>query len=121
MYNARNSFRFIGNVGKDAETKTTNSGTVATFSVAVNEKWTDDKKVEHKRTHWHDVEVWGPRTKFAGTLKKGTPVEVEGRVQTGTYKDQNGAEHKTWVVKANTILKIDYSQAEEISDGNEDA
>ena len=52
MYNARNSFRFIGNIGQDAETKTTPSGTVVTFSVAVNEKWTDDKKVEHKRTDW---------------------------------------------------------------------
>ena len=115
----------IGNLGKDAETKTLpNNTTVVTFSVAVNKKWTDEKKVDHKRTDWHDVEVWGPRMKSAGTLKKGTPVQVEGEVKTGSYKDKDGVEHKTWVIKANSLYKIDYSQAgaeEEISDANEDA
>lgn len=120
MYNARNSFRFIGNVGQDAETKTTPNGTVATFSVAVNEKWTDDKKVEHKRTDWFDVEVWGPKTRLAGSLKKGTPVQIEGKVKTSTYKKE-GVDVRAWVIKANSILKIDYSQGEEISDANEDA
>ncbi len=124
MYNPKNSFRSIGNLGKDAETKTTPNGTaVVTFSIAVNKNWTDDKKVQHQRADWFDVEVWGPRTKFAGTLKKGTPVEVEGEVKTGSYKAKDGTEHKTWVIKANSIHKIDYSQAgdEEISDANEDA
>jgi single-strand DNA-binding protein len=111
----------VGNIGHDAETKATPNGTeVVTFSVAVHERWTDDKKLEHKRTNLVDVEVWGPRTKFAGSLKKGTPVQVEGKVKTGTYK-KDGVDVKTWVIKANNVLKIDYSQAEEISDANEDA
>jgi len=122
MYSYRNSFRIEGNLGKDAELKTTPNGSVVTFSVAVNEKWTDSKKVEHKRTDWFDVEVWGNGTQRAATLKKGTPVIVEGKVQTDSYmKDK--VEHRTWVIKANSIRKIDFTQAaaeDEVSDANED-
>ena len=41
-------------------------------------------------------------------------------MKTSTYKTENG-DVRTWVIKANSIIKIDYSQAEEISDANEDA
>ena len=47
-------------------------------------------------------------------------MQIEGKVKTSTYKKEN-VDVKTWVIKANGIIKIDYSQAEEISDANEDA
>jgi single-strand DNA-binding protein len=121
MYNPKNSFRIEGNLGKDAITKTTASGTVVTFSVAVNKRWRDSKKVEHKRTDWFDVEDWD-NTKQAGSLKSGTPVIIEGEVKTDSY-EKNGVQHRRWTIRANTIRKIDFSQPEDeqISDANEDA
>lgn len=123
MYSPKNTFRFEGNLGKDAELKQTPSGPVVAFSVAVNERWTDTKKIEHKRTDWFDVEVWGNQARTAATLRKGTPVIVEGKVKTDSYT-KNNLEHRAWVIKANSIRKIDYTQAaaeDETGDANEDA
>jgi single-stranded DNA-binding protein len=48
---------------------------MVTFRVAVNKKWTDNKKVEHKRVQdWFKVEVWGTTDKVRWITEKGTPV-----------------------------------------------
>ena len=58
---------------------------------------------------------WGPLTKFAATLKAGTPVIVEGKIKPETYT-ADGVEHKTFSIKADYIRKIDYSAANEASE-----
>ena len=123
MHSFRNNIRLEGNLGKDAELKTTSSGDVVTFTLAVNEQYTDKSNVQHKQTDWFDVEVWGPKTKTAATLKKGVAITLDGKVRTGSYTSrENNVLHKTWTITANSIRRIDYSQPNEtISDANEDA
>lgn len=122
MHSFRNNIQLEGNLGKDAELKTTASGDVVNFTLAVNEQWTDKKNVVHKQTDWFDVEVWGPKTKTAATLKKGTPIMIAGKVRTGAYTPKGSdVQHRTWTITANMIRRIDYNQSETISDANEDA
>jgi single stranded DNA-binding protein len=111
MSSYKNNVHLEGNLGANAELKKTANGDVVNFSIAVNEQWEKDG-VEHKTTDWFSVEVWGPLTKFASTLKAGTPVIIEGKLKPDTYtKDE--VQHKTCVIKCDYIRKIDYSQPEE--------
>jgi single-strand DNA-binding protein len=101
-----------GNLGKDAEKKSTPNGDVVNFSIAVNEQWEDKDGAEHKNTDWFQIQVWGPLAKFAATLKAGTPVIVEGKIKPETYT-ADSVEHNTFSIKADYIRKIDYSKLEE--------
>ncbi len=121
MSSFRNRMQIEGNLGKDAVTRTTQNGDVVNFSVAVNERWIDKKSTKHERTDWFDVEVWGASTKFAGALKKGAAVVVEGKVRTGDYVADD-VKHKSWSIVARSIRKIDYEAfAPEINLDAEDA
>jgi single-strand DNA-binding protein len=112
MSSYKNNVHLEGNLGKDAEKKTTPNGDVVNFSIAVNEVWKDKDGTAHKNTDWFQIQVWGPLAKFAATLKAGTPVIVEGKIKPETYT-ADGVEHKTFSIKANYIRKINYSKPEE--------
>lgn len=72
-----------GNVGKDAELKTTQGGDqFCRFSVAVSTGWGDKKA-----TTWWDVTRWGKGAdKLAGFLKKGAKVAVSGEISTREHE-----------------------------------
>jgi single-strand DNA-binding protein len=115
MSSYKNNVHLEGNLGKDAEKKSTPNGDVVNFSIAVNEQWEDKDGAEHKNTDWFQIQVWGPLAKFAATLKAGTPVIVEGKIKPETYT-ADGVEHKTFSVKADYIRKIDYSAPSEATE-----
>lgn len=80
----------IGNLGRDPEVKTTQSGErYARFSVAVN-KTVKGEKV----TRWFDVTCWDSKKVevLESYARKGTKLFVEGDLETRTYTDKNGAE-----------------------------
>jgi single stranded DNA-binding protein len=85
MSSYKNNVHLEGNLGKDAEKKSTPNGDVVNFSIAVHEQWEDKDGAEHKNTDWFQIQVWGPLAKFAATLKAGTPVIVEGKIKPETY------------------------------------
>lgn len=122
MHSFKNNVHLEGNLGKDATLKTTSTGDVVNFSIAINERWKDKQGKEQTNTDWFDIEVWGPMTKFAATLKSGTPVVIEGKVSPGSYTKDN-IMHKTVSIRANSIRKIDYTHAggEESTTENLDA
>lgn len=72
-----------GNIGKDAELKSTNGGDqFCKFSVAVSTGWGDKKA-----TTWWDVTRWGKGAdKLAGFLTKGTKVSVSGEISTREHE-----------------------------------
>ncbi len=91
MASSLNKVLLIGNLGKDAETRHTPSGTAVTnFTLATTYRSKDQSTGEWKeRTDWHDVVLWrGDRV--ANYLKKGKQVFVEGRLQTRSWEDQQG-------------------------------
>lgn len=85
----------IGNVGKDPEIRTMNSGDrVANLSIATSDKWKDKQSGEQKeRTEWHRIVVWGGLVDVVDRyVKKGMKLYVEGKIQTRKWTDQAGVE-----------------------------
>ncbi len=68
-----------GNIGKDAETRTTQSGdSVTSFNVAV-----EDRQGKEKATLWFTCSLWGKRGEsLAQYLTKGSKVAVSGDLST---------------------------------------
>lgn len=72
---------FTGNVGKDAETRSTQSGDVLSFSVAVRQGVSRDAKDE-----WYRCSLWGARgTSLKQHITKGAKVAVCGTLSIGEY------------------------------------
>jgi single-strand DNA-binding protein len=100
-----NKIILVGNLGKDSETKFTQSGTPITkFSVATSRRWKDQQSGEWKEeTDWHNVVLW--RNESLGRfLTKGKQVFVEGRLQTRTDEKDGQKRWFTEVVAEEVIL-----------------
>lgn len=87
----------IGHLGRDAESRATQSGqTVTNLSVATSKKWKDKATGEQKeRTEWHKVTIWGVMAEWARDCRKGDRVSVIGELQTREYTDQSGTTRYT--------------------------
>lgn len=99
MAGSVNKVILIGNLGKDPEIKSLNSGDrVANFSIATSESWKDKNSGERQeRTQWHNIVVYNQNiVKVAESyLKKGNKVYVEGQLETRKWTDQSGQDKYT--------------------------
>jgi single-strand DNA-binding protein len=82
----------IGNLGKDPEIRTIDSGRkVATFSLATTESYKDKNGERVDQTEWHNIVFWGPIADVIEKyLKKGSQIYVEGKIRTRSYEDKEG-------------------------------
>ena len=87
------SITIAGNIGKDAETRRTQSGdAVTSFSVAV-----EDRIPKEKGTIWFRCSLWGKRGEsLAQYLTKGSKVAVSGELSIEVYEG-----------KTNLTVKVD--------------
>src|SRR5882757_10400108 len=87
-----NKVILIGNLGRDPETRYTNSGSsVTNFSIATKESFADKSGTRQDRTDWHNIIVWGKQGEMcAQYLKKGSPVYIEGRISYREYEAKDG-------------------------------
>lgn len=89
-----NKVQIIGNLGRDPEVRTFQSGgKVCNLRIACNEVWTDKSTGERKeRTEWVSVVISNePLVKVAEAyLRKGSLVYVEGQIETRKWQDQSG-------------------------------
>jgi single-strand DNA-binding protein len=94
MSGSVNKVIIVGNLGRDPEARTAQSGAkIVTLSVATSESWIDKASGERReKTEWHRVVVFNERSAdFADRyLRKGRKVYVEGSLQTRKWTDQAG-------------------------------
>jgi single-strand DNA-binding protein len=99
MAGSVNKVILIGNLGRDPEIRSTQSGTkIANLSVATSENWRDRASGERKeRTEWHRVVIFNERLVdvVEKYLKKGAKVYIEGALQTRKWTDNSGQEKYT--------------------------
>ena len=98
MAGSVNKVILIGNLGRDPEIRTTQSGTkVANLSLATSDSWKDRNTGERKeRTEWHRVVIFGNLADIAERyLRKGSKVYVSGSLQTRKWQDQSGQDKYT--------------------------
>jgi len=97
-----NKVILVGNVGRDPELRYTQSGQpVASFSIATNERFKDRDGNWKDRTEWHRIVAWARLAEICGEyLKKGSPVYIEGRIQTRDWEDKEGNKRQTTEIVA---------------------
>ena len=127
MAGSVNKVILVGNLGKDPDIRTLQSGNrVANLTVATSESWRDKHTNERKeKTEWHRVVIFNDGlAKVAETyLRKGSKVYLEGQLETRKWTDQGGSERYTTEVVlkayAGTLTLLDKapSDSRDTSDG----
>jgi single-strand DNA-binding protein len=114
MYSLRNKVQLIGNLGKNPEIKTTDSGKkLVKLSVATNEMFTNSKGEKVKETQWHNLVAWGKMADVAEKyLSKGSEIAIEGKLITKDYVDKEGNKKYSTEIQVNELLMLgDKSEA----------
>lgn len=102
MAGSVNKVTLIGNLGKDPEIRSTQSGErVANLTLATGESWTGKDGQRQERTEWHRVVCWNERLidVMEKYCRKGSKIYIEGQLQTRKFTDNAGVErYQTEVV-----------------------
>lgn len=104
-----NKVILIGNLGRDPEVRyNPDGGAMANISIATTDTWKDKQSGEkQERTEWHRIVFFGKLAEIAGEyLKKGSPVYVEGRLQTRKWQDKEGQERYTTEIVADRMQML---------------
>lgn len=81
-----------GNLGKDPELRTIESGkSVASFPLATNESYTNKSGEKVNITDWHNCVVWGAKADvIAKYVSKGDNILLEGKIKSRSYETKDG-------------------------------
>ena len=106
----QNKVNLIGFLGSDAEVHTNNNRSFTTLSLATKSSYKKDGKYV-SQTEWHRCIVFGKLSEFAGTLKKGAHIQVEGELRSREYDSKKtGSKQRIWEIKVDSILKLDRAE-----------
>lgn len=102
--NMYNDCTFIGNLGKDPETRTGKAGgAFTTFSIAVNKQGAgrEDKPL------WVNVTAFGKTSEFVSSwVKRGHQVLVQGALELQEYEGSDGKNHTSVKLLANRVVSL---------------
>lgn len=100
-----NKVFLIGNLTRDPELRYIPSGSaVATFTIGVNRVYKTQTGEKKEQASFIRIVVWGRRAEVCGEyLVKGSPVFVEGRLQSRDWQAQDGQKRNTIEVIADNI------------------
>lgn len=107
MTSLKNSVHLIGRLGNEPEVRTFESGKkMATFSLATNESYLNNKGEKVQDTQWHNIVVWGkPAETVTKLLKKGSEVAIQGKLVNRSY-EANGAKKYITEINLNEFLML---------------
>jgi single-strand DNA-binding protein len=112
MANSVNKVILVGNLGKDPEVRTLESGSkVVGFSLATSEKYKDKITGEQRvQTDWHNIVMWRNLADIADKyLRKGMQVYIEGKLRTRSWQDRDGNNRYTTEVVADNMVMMSKS------------
>lgn len=99
-----NKVILIGNLGKDPEIRSLESGVSrAHFTLATNENYKDKNGQWQKSTEWHDIVMWRAMAERAKNLRKGMLIYVEGKLTHRKWVDKEGKDHYSTEISAETL------------------
>lgn len=107
-----NKVQIIGRLGRDVELRQAQGGTsIASFTVATDESYTDRSGQRVEQTEWHRVSVFGKQAELCGKfIGKGSLVYVEGKLRTRKWTDQSGQERSNTEINADRVQFLDRKQ-----------
>jgi len=99
MVGSVNKVILLGNLGRDPDIRSMQSGSkMASFSIATSKRWKDKATQEQReKTSWHNIVVFGDGLVdiVEKYVKKGSKIYVEGELQTRKWQDQEGNDKYT--------------------------
>lgn len=110
-----NCCHFIGNLGRDPETRyMANGDPVCNFSIACSESWKDKNTGEKKEaTEWINVVIYGRLAEVAGQyLRKGSQVFISGKMKTRKWQDKDGNDRYTTEIHVSDLKMLGGKPAE---------
>lgn len=100
-----------GRLTKDAELKTVKERAVVSFTLASSRDYKDDK--DHYPADFIDCVLWGKAAENLVSLTaKGDTLQVTGRLQTRTYKDNKEVTHKVTELQVDKWYLVGVSQTQ---------
>lgn len=108
MSSIKNSVQLIGNIGSDINYQTFESGTSkASFTVATNEYYKNNKGEKVKDTEWHNIVAWGKTAELINQLtKKGAEIMIHGKITNRSYTDKSGETKYITEIVANEFYSM---------------
>jgi len=112
MARSLNSCSFIGNLGKDVESRAMPNGKmVANFSIGVSESYTDKSGTKIDKTEWVRCTAYDKLGEICSQyLSKGSKVFVQGRMETRSYEKDGATVYTTGIV-LETLQMLDSNPA----------
>ncbi len=107
-----NQCNFIGRVGRDPETRYSQSGDAITnITLAVDDSYKDKSGAKVDKCEWVNVTFYRELAEIAGEyLVKGRLVYVSGKIETRKYTDKNGVEKYSTSIIANSMQMLGSKQ-----------
>ena len=104
----RNKVQLIGNLGKEPEVRTLESGKkMALFSVATHEDYRNANGEKVTETQWHNLVAWGKLAEIVEKyLGKGKEVAIEGKLVSRSYNDKDGNKKYSTEIHVNELLML---------------
>lgn len=95
-----NKVILIGNLCRDPELRTTPSGkSVASFSIATNESYTNKAGERVNDAEFHNIVAWGPKADLVSKYcVKGNKVAIIGKLSTSSWEKDGIKRYKTEIV-----------------------
>ncbi|MFA5090710.1 MAG: single-stranded DNA-binding protein [Candidatus Omnitrophota bacterium] len=111
-----NKVLLIGNLTKDPELRYTPQGTaVANLRLAVNRKYKDRNQEMKEEVCFITAVVWDKQAETCNQyLHKGSPVFVEGRLQSRSWEDNSGQKRSVIEVRAERVQFLGTAPAKSI-------
>lgn len=112
----------IGNLTRDPESRTTQSGiSVCTFTLAINRRFVD-KQTGQREADFINIVTWRQQAELcARYLTKGRKVAVVGSIQTRSYDAQDGTKRYVTEVVADEVEFIGSAGQGSASHGTDEA
>lgn len=117
-----NKVILVGNLTKDPELRYTPGGTaVVNLRLAVNTKFRDKTQELREEACFVTVVVWNKQAETSNQyLHKGSPVMIEGRLQSRSWEDSSGQKRSVLEVRADRVQFLGTAPAKELSEPSEE-
>jgi len=108
MAGSLNKVILIGRLGQDPDVREVGTSTVANFSIATDESYTDRNGNKVEKTEWHRIVMWNKSAETAGKfLRKGSLVLVEGKLETRSWENDAGEKRYSTEIKSFSFQMLD--------------
>ena len=111
MTTLRNNVQLIGRLGNDPQIRSFESGKkMASFSIATNDVYYDNKGEKVEDTQWHNIVVWGKKADVVESyLHKGSEIALQGKLINRSYEKDGDKKYVT-EINLNELLMMDKKQ-----------